>query len=86
MTPNQIIQLRQTLQKAKAVRRNGMTFNDKYTVEAGLAKICDCVDEALALLPCETCNGTKQIPTAQSRGFGKENEIIDACPDCKNSN
>lgn len=43
------------------------------------------ITQALAVLPCETCNGTKKIPTAQSRGFGKENEIMDTCPDCQKS-
>lgn len=40
-------------------------------------------EQALALLPCETCGGTKLVPTAQSAGFGKQNAIMQECPDCQ---
>lgn len=32
---------------------------------------------------CETCGGSKRVPTEQSKGFGKENQIMDVCPDCQ---
>ena len=80
MTPDQITQLRQVLKKAKAIRKNGMTFNDTYTVQDGLAKICDCVDQALALLPCETCNGTGKKLILGCWGMVHK-EI--PCPDCQ---
>ncbi len=40
-------------------------------------------DQALALLPCETCNGTKQVPTPQSIGTCEVCETHDLCNDVK---
>jgi hypothetical protein len=37
------------LEEAEKVRNSGMIFNNKYTVEAGLSKICKLVNEALQL-------------------------------------
>lgn len=36
------------LKEAKMVRTSGMLFNDKYTVEAGLDKICELISYVLA--------------------------------------
>jgi hypothetical protein len=45
------------------------------------------IREALALLPCETCNGTGQIGTGvgeDGRDFDMRSpEILEPCPDCK---
>ena len=44
-------------------------------------RIMDLADKALTLLPCETCDGTKQVSTSRSIGFG--NAIMDTCTDCQ---
>lgn len=76
--------LRQLLKRAETIRKKEMIFNDKYTVQAGLEKICKCIDEALTLLPCPTCNGTgdsKASVVDDLSGGIVDTEI--PCPDCQ---
>lgn len=43
-----------------------------------------CIDQALALLPCETCNGTKIRPEAKRYPDGLTiGRVGDSCPDCQ---
>lgn len=79
MTPDQISQLRIILNNIVG-ELDCFDYREPTPPESRCLKHAI---EALALLPCSTCNGTKQISTAQSRGFGKENEILDSCPDCQ---
>ncbi len=46
----------------------------------------DYIDQALTISKqpeCKTCDDTKRVPTKQSAGFGSENAIMQACPDCQ---
>lgn len=45
-----IKEAKKLLEKAIKVKNNGMIFNDKYTVEDGLQKICKLVHQALSAL------------------------------------
>ena len=85
MTPDQITQLRQLLEKARRAFWNdeGWTW---YRVET--TRVLPLIDQALALLPCPTCRDTKLVDLVGT-GFHKyDNGVGDPpklypCPDCK---
>jgi len=64
--------------------------SDDCTTQKGCpyTYIFDKIDQALALLPCETCGGTKRVPSlyglTQMHGTPKEMiESTKPCPDCQ---
>ena len=83
MTPDQITQLRQLLKKAKKDVGNLTPAEICYPLygEVSVEKI---IDKALAILPCETCNGTSKVHW--NYGDPEVQAIVKAdcpCPDCK---
>lgn len=76
MTPDQIIQLRQKLKIAQAFYKNNFFHSCGRTI-----------DEALALLPCPTCNGTgreiKFSPGQREFGGDASSSYEIPCPDCQ---
>ena len=77
MTPDQITQLRQLLQKARKAFWNDEDWT-WYKVET--TRVLPLIDQALALLPCPTCSDSGRIPT-----FDQASQTADAdpCPDCQ---
>ncbi len=77
MTPDQITQLRELLNKARKVfwHEEGWTWYRVCTAE-----VLPLIDQALALLPCPTCDGTKKI--VASGYWGMLHKEV-PCPDCK---
>ena len=77
MTPDQITQLRQLLKKARKVFWNdeGWTW---YKVET--VRVLPLIDQALALLPCPTCDGDEQILLPR---VGMPGVDWEPCPDCQ---
>ena len=69
MTPDQITQLRQKLEQALAFYEDAL-----FNASAGA------VSEALAILPCPTCNGMGIVQTEKS-GYSITPCI--PCPDCQ---
>ena len=86
MTPDQITQLRQLLERARKVFWNdeGWTW---YKVET--AHVLPLIEKALALLPCPTCNGTKKVflPESQAKDCPGYSPFAPTpsipCPDCQ---
>jgi len=80
MTPDQITQLRQLIEKTRSVYA-GYGSSERYE------KLSSYLDQALALLPCPTCGDTKLVDLVGT-GFHKhDNGIGDPpklypCPTC----
>ena len=82
MTPDQITQLRQLLEKARRAFWNdeGWTW---YRVET--TRVLPLIDQALALLPCPTCNGMGIMMRCVIRKEDGElmSQDPEPCPDCQ---
>jgi len=94
MTPDQIHQLRQLLNRAQDYAKDSNierlnSIDENQTYKWIMRDMFQAVSEALALLPCETCNGTKwldwQHPKIVKRLAEETGTIPEQypCPDCQ---
>ena len=81
MTPDQITQLRQLI---KEVREMIKCPHAKNVVPCDFCKRTRLLDEALALLPCPTCNGTGIMMRCVVKDDGELlSQNPEPCLDCK---
>ena len=87
MTPDQIIQLRQLMFEIFAIADNDEPLPVEGEPLCSFPRIKNLAEQALALLPCETCNGTKRktvfYPGQREFGGDASTSREIPCPDCK---
>ncbi len=87
MTPDQITQLRHVLKVAVCPNCDGsgaiahQVSEDEWEPEQCLW--CVEREQALVLLPCETCNGTRKVPYVPIGGMFPHPSTPGPCPDCR---
>ena len=85
MTSDQITKLRTWLSRAQDCAKD-TNIEKKMKIDSNQAykwimqDMFHCIDQALALLPCPTCNDSGRVPT-----FDQASGLADAdpCPDCQ---
>ena len=89
MTPNQITQLRQLLFEIFAIADNDEPLPVEGEPLCSFPRIKNLAEQALALLPCETCNGTRFVQAeCEACAIGVSHSPSECgggkpCPDCQ---